>query len=149
MLETIETRAEKTDSIMLLDGSLVPADDAKITMTSLCSALNRFDGFAQLDRLHVVRLWADDLEGYIDCETQGDTDAEYAEYKKIGVNELLKSPIFEVSQHDEHWTVPPHTAVAVLRNMVGINTEDGGEIWLQEPCANRELLAEVWEKTVR
>lgn len=145
MLETTEYRAEQTEQAMLLDGSTVNINDAKTTMAAIYRAANRTDTFAHLDRLMAIRLWADDLQGLIDYDAHGESDTDYTNYKKTSVNETLASAIFELPEPDPKWTVPPRTAVAVLRNMVGIDTEDSGEIWLQEPFQRGDILTEVWE----
>jgi hypothetical protein len=149
MLEAKANYAENhTEQAILRDGSLIDINEARITIKSICNVSARIDPFGYIDRLFELRVWADDLQAYIDTVTAG-ADEPFREYRKRNINETLRSPIFEVNKPDSTWTVPPQMAVAVLRNLVCVNQDGDGEIWLQEPFANRTELAEAWESVAR
>lgn len=140
MIETEPT----PEQARLADGTWVSPQDAFTTMVSIYRALSSNALPNRIDTVVQIRSRIDDLESLIkDTTSPHDPDGDYARRK---INETLTSPIFDIEGADTNWTVPPKTALAVLRSMVVVEVSpDTCELHVQEPFSDRELLAAAWE----
>lgn len=138
----IET--ERTERALLADGTWASPDDALKTMSGIYRALSSRAIPNNIATVVEMRTRVSDLESFVkDAASPRDPAGDYIRRK---INDTLMSPIFELDGVDPAWTVPPKTALAVLRSMVVVDVgEDSTELFVQEPFPDRELLPAAWK----
>jgi hypothetical protein len=132
-----------TEQARLLDGTWVSPQEALKTMVGIYQALSSGRIPNRLGMVLQMRLRIDELDEYVkDCSHPDDPEGEFAMRR---VNETLMSPIFDLDAMHEQWTVPERTALAILRTMVVVDTDqDSDELHIQEPFADRPMLQQAW-----
>lgn len=132
---------ERNQESHLRDGTWASPEDAHTVIFKLLHALggasSRLD---TVDFVAAMRLYADDLDAL------ANSIPEVSLYRKVRINDILASQVFDVaSESSGQWCVPPDKAVAVLKNTVIVEcTEQGDELYLQEPFETHTVLADTW-----